>query len=63
MELERERRSRKQQLIAERVANKRKTVGRDLTATLAQSLGYKVEKDLEQKLQEEEDDAMIKEIR
>ena len=52
MELERERRSRKKQLIAERVANKRKTVGRDLTASLAQSLGYKVEKDLEQKLQE-----------
>jgi hypothetical protein len=45
------------------VANKRKTVGRDLTESLAKSLGYKVEKDLEHKLQEEEDDAMIQEIR
>ena len=38
-------------------------MGRDLTESLAKSLGYKVEKDLEQKLQEEEDDAMIQEIR
>ena len=38
-------------------------MGRDLKESLAQSLGYKVEKDLEKRLQEEEDDAMIEEIR
>ena len=46
-ELERDKQNRKAQLIAEKVANKRKAVGRDLTESLAKSLGYKVEKDLE----------------
>ena len=50
-------------MIAERIANKRATVGRDLQQTLAQSLGFKVEKDFEKIVQAEEDDALIEEIR
>ena len=50
-------------MIAERIANKRATVGKDLQLTLAQSLGFKVEEDYEKAVQAEEDDALIAEIR
>ena len=51
-------------MVADRIANKRSAaVGKDLTSSLAASLGFKAEENLEALVQAEEDDALIEEIR